>query len=133
MTARLFAHPLAPLVMNNASVHLHGTREANGLTLVELLDGLCSMHAKASDAEWTSVLEFMARNDERTRLAWLLVHAFAQLDRTARFAAMNGLEVKFDCDLNEARFGDVHVTVSAAGRLVREQLDGEANNEGSPS
>lgn len=132
MIARLLHHPLGPLVMNNAHAHLQ-RHSGSRLTLMELLDALCRMQEAATDDEWDSVLRFMAQDDARARVAWQLVDAAAELDRAARYAAMNGLEVKFDVDLRELQLRGVHVNLTAAGRLVQQQLDNEPNPEGNPS
>lgn len=125
MTARLMFR-LGLEVFNRATAHLH--RVDSKVTLQELLHTLVTMHAGKSDDEWAATVEWLANDSEESRAGWMLVQAAAELDRTARMAAMQGLDVQFEFDRNDLKAGKVHATFTDAGRQVREQLRRESDD-----
>ena len=126
MSARLLKHPKAEAVFYNGSAHLQ--RVGAKTSLQELMHTLVSVHANKSDDEWSAIVEWLAQDSPESRAGWLLMQAIVDLERTARLAAMQGLEVGFELDLNELKVGEVHVTLTADGRKVREQLRGESDD-----
>jgi hypothetical protein len=132
---RIHAHPQGAAVMRQAGRFLATQPDATGSSVGALMLQLATVAQVYGDSDFSETLDALAADDERSVALWKLLYAMAALQRTADEARVLGLQVHFEGDVRRVVLGQAGpesikavVSLTDAGRKVREQLDRESDD-----